>query len=154
MIAAKFLCRTTMNDFGINAHVRASMTMFEEMSRSSGRTTDVCRAAKEGDLIVCASQADSRNVRTILREMGKDKIVEVTFRDVRQGFGRHGTHPTGVVLFDHPFVEGFWRHRVGEIAGELKAMQEAWSKYEHTVSEIKEFQQLARASKAMSRWDW
>lgn len=145
--------RPQMNDFGFGAHMRAAFTMFDETSRGTGRTTDICRAAKKDDTIVVGSEAAVRPMRSVLREIGKFDDVKVEYRNPKHAFGRYGTVMKGIVLFDDSFVSEFWKSRIHGIGTELVAMQENWSKREFTESERRHFEDQQRASRVSPRWD-
>jgi len=116
------------NDYGTSAALKAYLTCFEQSSRRSGRTMAMLRAVGSGDRIVTSTEQEARRLKALLRDMGKEN-VEVRALDPRSHpMDRLGTNAYGATVFDHNWVEGYWKHRIENAASDLTGIEEALSK--------------------------
>ncbi len=130
-----------MRDFGTGAAVSMALEMFENTSRSSGRTQALVDMARPGDLILCMKSAHSRELVSRLREAGKlavqgwgtNEAVSVRTIDAAKDFRLDcGTNPHGRVLFDHSLTTEVYRRAIRDAAQYLMKMEQAMSKAPET----------------------
>lgn len=116
-----------MNDHGLQAHVKASLRTFIAFSRRSGRTTAMIDAARNGDLIITASEQEARRIRRLLQDAGKEVTVGIS-DPARDPMMRRGTNPTGATIFDHSWLELYWETQIDRAAANLFNIKQAMSK--------------------------
>lgn len=102
-----------MDKFGIGAGVMGSVRTYFSAARQSGRTTALVESLKDGDRVVFTDDIQAEYVKKLCRQLGvKVECVVVSPRHPDGVFDR-GT-PTGRTIFDHVWLEEFYKERIAE----------------------------------------
>ena len=115
-----------MDHFGIGGAIMAAVKIYSETARGSGRTTSLIHSLKTGDRVVFHATAEANRVRRLCLDLGKD--VECIVIDpnatysIRDWLGQRGT-PKGRLLFDHTWVEMFYRGSIQQTCEEIDHLQ-------------------------------
>ncbi len=108
-----------MNDNGISAAIRVHLRMFQQASRQTGRSEAMLQAARPGDHIITATEAEARRLTRRLREIGKLEVTVSHSDPAKHPMRSRGTNPDGATIFDHTWIEGFWAHSLDQAAKEI-----------------------------------
>lgn len=117
-----------MIDHGLKAAMMTAFRIFTYASRGTGRTNAMIRSARPGDLILCGSATEQKDVTRRLEEAGRKHIDVKFIHPNRNPLAHRGTNPRGATIFSHLYIEKFWEHRIEEIDRELRNAQMAMSK--------------------------
>jgi hypothetical protein len=115
-----------MDVFGIGAAISAMVDVYSMSSRQSGRTTALVESAKDGDRIYFLSARDADNVRRLCFE--RNVAVECLVRPASEVMPNRGT-AQGRTMFDHRWVEQYYRDALSRAQKELHEMEQAESGY-------------------------
>lgn len=107
-----------MDHFGIGAALQGMAQMYFRSARQTGRTTSLVESVKDGDRIVFMDVKEANRVRRMCELRGL--VVECVVFDPEtpdRAFER-GT-PVGRTLFDHSWVEQYYRNAIGKAKREI-----------------------------------
>lgn len=113
-----------MDHFGIGAGINAALEIYFAASRGTGRTTSLVDSVKSGDRVVFVSGNQARDFERLCKERGIE--VEATICDPSRPdrlFGRGSVPGDGRLIFDHVWLESYYRHAVAEVAIRIDKMQ-------------------------------
>lgn len=113
-----------MDHFGIGAAVKGATEIYFQSARRTGRTSMLVESAKSGDTIVFADQLEANRVNRLCAERNKSVlcIVVPTNQPWRAKEIMRG-RSTGRLVFDHSWVEMFYRESIRYCAYAVDAMQ-------------------------------
>lgn len=112
--------------YGFGAAADMALSLFEDASRATGRTTRLIQAAQHGDIIVVPALPMVRHVERMLREAGKEGVRVLHFSV--HGIDRmRGQKAKGTVYFDSTWVLAFYRERLRQAGNDLEGMSEHFS---------------------------
>lgn len=92
------------DEYGLFAAVKAGFHTFSMMARRTGRTTRMIERIKDGDVLICSTSDERRDLEWRLRQAGKDK-VKIVVQDPTKRFDNPALWTNGEVHFDHWWVE-------------------------------------------------
>ena len=92
------------DEYGLFSAVKAGLHTFSMMARRTGRTTRMIERIKDGDILICSTSDERRDIERGLREAGKDK-VKIVVQDPTKRFDNPALRTNGEVHFDHWWVE-------------------------------------------------
>lgn len=141
-----------MDFFGIGSAIKASVRMYSQMARQTGRTTQLLNALQDGDAVITWSQDEAKRMDMLLRRMRPGLKVSFRVMDKDQGpydavrlF--HGGIPEGRVYFDHMLVERFYSNAIDETERLIDDIQRGLGKELHARSGAMRDQSRARFDK-------
>jgi hypothetical protein len=119
-----------MDQYNIGPTLQASLSMYTEHARQTGRTTRLIDSLKEGDRVVCLNARESERIRRLIQERGLKGVEMVTNHPDEAGelLGRLPT-PQGLTLFEHTWVEEYFRRELEKASSRLRELQNALSGY-------------------------
>lgn len=117
-----------MDEFGISTAVRSMVEVYCMTARQTGRTTKMLDGLKDGDRLICLSGNEARRLESLCRERGLK--VTVSARKVRETarLFEIGTSQ-GRTVFEHTWVEEFFRYRLQKAEEDLDSLQRELSGY-------------------------
>jgi hypothetical protein len=130
-----------MDHFGIGAAVKGATEIYFQSARRTGRTSMLVESAKSGDTIVFADQLEANRVNRLCVERNKSVqcIVVPTNQPWRAKEIMRG-RSTGRLIFDHSWVEMFYRESICDCVEVVDAMQRDLSavdsRYEDTALDV------------------
>jgi len=102
-----------MDKFGIGAGVMGLVMTYFAAARRTGRTTALVESLKNGDRVVFVDDKQAKHVERMCRELGvKAECVVISPRHPEGVFDR--STPTGRTIFDHVWLEEFYKERIAE----------------------------------------
>lgn len=113
-----------MDTYNIANSMRVGLEMLMQGARQSGRTTRMLDGLKDGDRIITS---DTRNVRILQNQARQRGLnVEVIFWSVKEMHCNiyRLKKSAGRTVFDHVFIENFWKTRIADIERELVAIEQ------------------------------
>lgn len=119
-----------MDHFGIGAAMQSMARVYSQAARRTGRTTSLVESVKEGDRIVFANQDEARTVVRLLREreLVDVQCLVVDPKTPERLMSEHGTSQ-GRTLFDHGWVEAYYREAIARAEREIDFFERATSGY-------------------------
>lgn len=119
-----------MSDFfGIGASIKGSLNILFQSMRATGRTTNLVKSLKEGDRVICINQDDARYLKSRIRDFGIEGVEVITKNPRNLDFKGTGT-AQGRTIFDHRFVEEFYKDAVEDAGKVLSGMEKHLSGYD------------------------
>lgn len=112
-----------MDHFGIGAAVQGAFEIYVTSARGTGRTTSLIESLKDGDRVIFINSAEARRVEILCAERGlKIETQVIDPRTPAKVFERNTAQ--GRVIFDHTWVEEFYRLALQSAGRELDHLQE------------------------------
>ncbi|MDH1336802.1 hypothetical protein N5D77_22055 [Comamonas thiooxydans] len=134
-----------MDHFGIGAAVLASIRIYMQSARRTGRTTSLVESVKDGDRICFACSEEARRVEQLLRERGVQvACIVVDLESPWEIFGS-GTSQ-GRTLFDHGWVEQYYLSAIEHASSSIDHFQREASGYGEAHRETR------RRAEEVARW--
>jgi hypothetical protein len=115
-----------MDTFGIGAAIAAMVDVYSMSSRHSGRTTALVESVKNGDRIYFLNSKEAQHVHRLCRERGVD--VECVVAPIDNPLKNFNTSQ-GRAMFDHRWVEEYYKSVILRAQREIKQMEEMTSGY-------------------------
>jgi hypothetical protein len=114
-----------MDTFGIGAALSAMVDIYIISARQSGKTTALVESVKEGDRIYFLTRKEADRVRHLCAERG------VTVECIVRGIDDQALRGTaqGRSIFDHRWVEEFYKASIIRAQREIDAMEQMDSGY-------------------------
>lgn len=111
-----------MDHFGIGAAISGLVAAYTTVARRTGRTTSLVESVKAGDRIIFATKSECDRVRRLIFERGI--LVECVVADPcnHPELWRIETGP-GRTLFDHTWVELYYRHALQQATDTIDTLQ-------------------------------
>lgn len=117
-----------MDEFGISTAVRSMVEVYSATARQTGRTTKLLDGLKDGDRVICLDGREGKRLEGLCRERGlKVKVLACGVKTVNEPF-QAGTSQ-GRTVFEHTWVEEFFRYRLQEAEEDLSHLQRELSGY-------------------------
>jgi hypothetical protein len=108
--------------FGIGNAVKGAVEVLFMSARRTGRTTALLEALKDGDRVVCANEASARHMIYELRKWRKKvNVFVVPVKEPNRLFSRPPSD--GRTVFDHVWVEDYYRAQIEEAAKDIDHWQ-------------------------------
>lgn len=114
-----------MNTHQISDALQMGLQMLVQVARQSGRTTRMLNGLKNGDRIITCDARHARLLKEKVRQRGLD--VEVMAWPLEYGLHEHVSRLTrcaGRTVFDHTFMEEFWKYQLKRSTAEWMALEE------------------------------
>jgi len=119
-----------MDHFGIGAAIQTAIDMYGRAARGTGRTTSLLESVKTGDRVVFVHIQQAREFDEQCKECGITvECVVCNPADPTTLFERGSLPNDGRMLFDHFWVETFYRNAISSAAKEIDALQARFSGY-------------------------
>lgn len=114
-----------MDHFGIGAGLTGAIDIYFRASRGTGRTTSLVDSVKEGDRVIFVSEKQAKEFERKCKE--RDLKVETMVCGVddidRLIYLRPHVQGEGRLIFDHVWVEQFYRHALDRSVKEIDRLQ-------------------------------
>jgi hypothetical protein len=111
-----------MDAFGIGNAVKGAAEVLFMSARRTGRTTALLEALKDGDRVVCPNEASARHMRHELKKWRKKVAVFVVpVNEPNKLFSQPSSD--GRTVFDHVWVEDYYRAQIAEAAKDIDHWQ-------------------------------
>lgn len=111
-----------MDFFGIGAAVKGVTEIYFKASRQTGRTYRLLQSLKDGDRVYFATASEARHFENLCKCNGRDiECVVIPTTDPGQVFQRGTTQ--GRAVFDHGWVEQFYREQLDNIERDIKRLE-------------------------------
>ena len=117
-----------MDHFGIGAGVLGAVETYITAARRTGRTTSLMDSLKSGDRVVCRTQGEANDLDMRCRERG----LKVDFVILPVGEPQvilYKTTSTGRTVFDHTWLEEYYRKGVLQLQSAVDFAQREASGY-------------------------
>lgn len=112
--------------FGAGVAVRGMLAVYQQTAKQTGRTTAMLDRVKDGDRIVFADPREAERVRRMLRDRQANvECVTCPPSDLRGLLDRPPA--VGRLVFDHGWIELYYRDVVQRAQGDLDAIVERGS---------------------------
>jgi hypothetical protein len=111
-----------MDHFGIGVAVKGATEVYFRSGRRTGRTTAFVESLKDGDRIGCLDSRSADELRRRTRERGLQVEVIVLEPKNAGTIFQRGTS-TGRTLFDHSWVEQYYREAIEQAARDIDHLQ-------------------------------
>jgi hypothetical protein len=117
-----------MDMFGIGSAITAVVDSYFHGARSTGRTTRLLESLKAGDRIVTLDEPQARVLRSLLtrRKLAVSVLVLPVRDPILPGIARS----EGKTVFDHTWVEEFYRLELRRANSSLRYIEEHLSRTE------------------------
>lgn len=122
------------DSYGVANAIQMALTVLENASVQTGRTTRMLTQLKDGDTVLCASERECEYLRRKWRDIMSEQlnpIQGVTFQAVRfydNGIDLDNIKPvSGNVHFDHQLIDKIYRQRIEAIGGTLDMISTSFS---------------------------
>jgi hypothetical protein len=118
-----------MDQYGIGTAIQGMVRIYTETARRTGRTTHMLDNLKDGDRVVClTSTPEAKRLERLARERGlKVQFITLDPRQPEKLF-ESGT-PEGRTIFDHSWVEEYFRRGIDRLAEDIDRLQRDTSGY-------------------------
>ena len=117
-----------MDHFGIGAAAQGAFEVYVASARQTGRTTSLVESLKDGDRVIFINYVEARRVERMCEDRGiKIETQVVDPRSPSKVFENHTAR--GRVIFDHSWVEDFYRLALQNASKELDHLQVESSGY-------------------------
>lgn len=118
-----------MEDYGMGAATKMAMTVLQQASRRSGRTSRLVERVRSGDWIIVATDPERVRLERLLLEAEKPDVKVRVCPPHREERAWHfGTNPRGETFFEASWVEQWYMLRVEGLQAEFAKLQGALSK--------------------------
>lgn len=135
-----------MSDFfGIGASIKGSLNILFQSMRATGRTINLVKSLKEGDRVICVNQGDVHYLKSRIRDFGIEG-VEVIAKNPRNLDLKGVGTAQGRTMFDHRFVEEFYKDAIEHASNQLNGMEQHLSGYDERHIETRQKAEL------MAKW--
>lgn len=112
-----------MDSFGIGSAILGMVNVYFRGSRQTGRTVQMVESVSDGDRIIFSNSKEAERVRRMLAERNKNvECVVVSHLDRFDLLHTLGTSQ-GRTVFDHGWVEGFYRQEIEQRIKEIDHWQ-------------------------------
>lgn len=136
-----------MDHYGIGAAASGIFEVYVQVSRKTGRTTSLVESVKDGDRICFLSRNEAEQVRRLCDERGVKVECIVIDPECPGRIFERGT-PTGRLLFDHSWVEQYYRNVIKRAARDIDHLQQQASGYGEAHRETR------RCAEELAKWRW
>ena len=117
-----------MDHFGIGTATQAAFEIYAVSARQTGRTTSLVESLKDGDRVIFTNSVEARRVEIMCEARGiKIETQVVDPRTPSKVFDRQTAQ--GRVIFDHSWVEEFYRLSLQKASEEIDHLQVESSGY-------------------------
>lgn len=131
--------------YGIGPAITGAAEIYFRTARGTGRTQSLVESLKNGDRVVFTNDREAKRVAHLCRERGLTVTVAVCDPHEPQGLFNKQT-PRGRTVFDHSWVEEYYRHAISMAFKEIRSLQTQLSGF--GAAHIETQQQV----EAMRRW--
>lgn len=130
-----------MDHFCIGAAVKGATEIYFQSARRTGRTSMLVESVKSGDTIVFADQQEANRVKRLCDERNKSvQCIVVPTNQLWRAKEIMRGRSTGRLIFDHSWVEMFYRESICYCVEVVDAMQRDLSavdsQYEDTALDV------------------
>ena len=125
-----------MDLFGIGAAMKSMSRVYFQSARGSGRTVSMVNSLKDGDRVVFTNGREAERVHSMIKERGiKANCIVISVKNPKSIF----EHPTSIgrTIFDHSWVEHFYKDRIDTCAREINNLERESSRYGEAHRETK-----------------
>lgn len=136
-----------MDHFGIGAAVRGAFEMYFRSARQTGRTTSLVESLKDGDRVIFVDSRQADIVRRMCAERHL-KVECIVLEPKRRRELCDRAPSEGRTLFDHVWVEQYYRESLDDMVEEVDRLQRETSGFGAAHLETR------RAAAESSRWRW
>lgn len=139
-----------MDHFGIGAGLTGAMDIYFHASRGTGRTTSLVDSVKEGDRVIFVSEKQAKEFERKCKDRGlKVETMACGVDDFdRLIYARQPVQGDGRLIFDHVWVEQFYRYALDRSIKEIDRLQRELSgvgaAHRETARAAREFHQWRR----------
>jgi|GEM_PF-2160996 len=114
-----------MDHFGIGVAVCGMLETYFRASRGTGRTTSLVDSVKSGDRVVFVDRKQANHAARLFRDRGVDKVdcVVVNPADPSDLFRFDMPRADGRLIFDHVWIEQFYRMAIAKAGVEIDQLQ-------------------------------
>lgn len=119
-----------MDIFGIGSAISGACNTACIAGRRSGRTTSLVESLKNGDRVVFLSEREGRRVQSLCAE--RDVKIEIIVTDPRsldRLTARPPSRDDGRTIFDHGWVEQFYKIAIEQASSDIDRLQTMLSGY-------------------------
>jgi hypothetical protein len=117
-----------MDQFGISTAMRSMVEVYFTTARRTGRTTQMLDSLKDGDRIVCIDLREAQRLQNLLAERELKVKVLTCHPDNPRDLFSVGT-PEGRTVFDHSWVEQYFRNTLARAEADIDKLQTELSGY-------------------------
>jgi hypothetical protein len=111
-----------MDHFGIGAAVKGASEVYFQSARRTGRTAAFVESLKDGDRVGCLGRRNAEELRRRCREHGVDvEVIVLEPKNAGAIFQRGAS--MGRTLFDHSWIEQFYREAIEQAARDIDHLQ-------------------------------
>lgn len=136
-----------MDHFGIGAAISATMRIYFQSSRRTGRTTSLLESLKDGDRVIFCEPREAQRFERLCKERGIKVTCLVLPPQDPHRIQELGTSAgDGRTLFDHTWVERHYLAAIEQTAREI----DVWQKHLSGFGEA--HRATRRAAEEFSRW--
>lgn len=111
--------------YGIGNALRSMVSIYQQTSRRSGRTSTLLSTVKDGDCVVFSTRKEAVRVRDLARERGiiiQTRVCKPT--DPGQWVYEVGRDEIGGrIMFDHSWVEEYYQRSIDDAEERLRAFE-------------------------------
>ena len=134
-----------MDFFGIGSAVKGTVNIYFQSARGTGRTTNLIESLDDGDRVVFSSSKEAKRVEKLCRERGINILTLIADPKKLGDIMQWGTSQKRTI-FDHSFVEEYYRHSLESATKRLAYIERQLSGYGSAHRETKR--------KAMENLKW
>ncbi len=111
-----------MDHYGIGQAMAATVQIYRQTSRATGRTVSLVESVKNGDRVVFTNEREAKRVAHLCAERGVEiSTMVVDPRSPEKLF--HSPPAVGRSIFDHSWVEEFYGLAVAHAAEEIDMLE-------------------------------
>lgn len=119
-----------MDHFGIGAAMKAMAGVYFMAGRRSGRTTSLLESLKSGDRVIFSERRQAQIFERLCKERGIEVECVTVPLDRANILEELGSSPEdGRTIFDHTWVEGFYKDAIDRAADTIDHFQRRLSGY-------------------------
>ena len=117
-----------MDHFGIGTATQAAFEIYAVSARQTGRTTSLVESLKDGDRVIFTNSVEARRVEIMCEDRGIKIETQVVDPRIPSEVFNNCT-AQGRVIFDHSWVEEFYRLSLQKASEEIDHLQVESSGY-------------------------
>ena len=112
-----------MDHYGIGTALRAMLCNYSQTARQTGRTTSLIESVKTGDCVVFANTREAKRVQNLLKERNIHIDCVTAHPADAPSLYRDNLGTSGRMLFDHTWVEEFYRIELDKLIESVDRFQ-------------------------------
>lgn len=109
--------------FGISSALQAITEIYFQSARRTGRTASLVESVKDGDVLIFTNQNEAKRVQRLCADRGVSVVTRVIDPKRRSAIFEHVFTADGRMIFDHSFVEDYFRQLIIDGSNHLEKIQ-------------------------------